>query len=722
MAFKEIKEVKINTQSFSDFFNVQTTDIDKGYNNYLLGQRQDCTMNSLFKYDINNIKGGSGNSECGGVCPRLCDKLFGQLSKRNHEFNYKLASQSEPILINSLDYVENVREADRTIINVFSDMYDYNDETKTPISSETDYDSKKLKIINILHKCATKGLYIFDSFYNNKIYVNNMYDVDKRSEELSTSHNWNNNTTYWPVYNFWCIMNMTGGVNSAQTMPGPFSNTILGPTTYTCKVSLCCGIPTYYAIEQLAIIYLYDTSLPPNSRNKLGNYIANIRKNLTVAANKIKTYRPEGNERLIGTNVGSITDDNPDWKVNFDGKFYTFNSIAWSMGIDYDKVVDIQSGNIINWDEMVLNGTSQYNLVVRDIDDWFLVSRVKVDILSKSDKHTNNSDIGGYIDNGIQKLFGNITYSIPSFNLNPSINTNTSSTSIIEIFKTIYNYTNISLEQKAYYDTEDKISLLLYECVKKGKCIYDTTTGYKINITKPIYKSSPVSDSWYCFSVDIKPNNNGYIFNGQLFVTIQIGVRQGDGTGQRYTNWRVLKNPKYIEIDSTPTHQNPDRQMYPELAIRNDRTDVKQYVFSWPANAKIPGVSNNYGSERLTVVSQETYGDQRAGRVNNYNLNDTNKVLHGGGCCFVLRAWGDNSWDGKYEKLLRLPNAVSTKANKQNLDGCMSHEDKYFLDSLKEKFGWSDSSKTFASGSVLEGDYEVLASEINDIKNTLSMG
>lgn len=24
-------------------------------------------------------------------------------------------------------------------------MYDYNDETKTPISSETDYDSKKIK-------------------------------------------------------------------------------------------------------------------------------------------------------------------------------------------------------------------------------------------------------------------------------------------------------------------------------------------------------------------------------------------------------------------------------------------------------------------------------------------------------------------------------------------------------------------------------------------------
>lgn len=56
MAFKEIKEVKINTQSFSNFFNSQTTNIDKGYNNYLLGQRQDCTMNSLFKYDINNIK------------------------------------------------------------------------------------------------------------------------------------------------------------------------------------------------------------------------------------------------------------------------------------------------------------------------------------------------------------------------------------------------------------------------------------------------------------------------------------------------------------------------------------------------------------------------------------------------------------------------------------------------------------------------------------------
>lgn len=145
MAFKEIKEIKINTQSFSDFFNIQTTDIDKGYNNYLLGQKQDCTTNSLFKYDINNIKNTEGNSnECAGICPRIMDKLFGNMvTDSSNTFNSRIMSQGDNLLVNYLDYSSYITDADYNIMCIFDNMYKANGTDKSTIGSITDYDTKK---------------------------------------------------------------------------------------------------------------------------------------------------------------------------------------------------------------------------------------------------------------------------------------------------------------------------------------------------------------------------------------------------------------------------------------------------------------------------------------------------------------------------------------------------------------------------------------------------
>lgn len=712
MKFKEINPININIKSFSDFFSSQTKEIDKGYNNYLLGKR-DCTVNDFFQYNIDEIETAGGN-DCAGICPKIMDKLFGDMViDTTNTFNARIMSQGDNLLVNYLDYSSDPNTADTNIMNIFNNMYKAKGIDKSIIASITDYDTKKARILEIINDCANNGHYILDSFYNVKIYVNNIINAEYKQAEIDGSfkdetNKQNNNTTGHPVYNFHCIVNKTASINTEATISSLWSGLLQNSGTYSFKVSICMGIPTYTVMQQLLFNYMFNTSLNNNSRTTLYNFIMKCKENLDKAIELTNNY----NGKIF--NDGLDNHGYTNWKPDLSIKSGLMANIAWSMGLDYNYVTDSNRENKIPVSEIPSDGAQIYYWLRRDINDWFLISPPEVAQIDRQKEFVNNTDIVAYIENGIKKLFGSIGWSTTNVRpvLTTAINTSTSSDNIINIFKTLYNYNNYASDSKSYIDTDDKIIALLYECVKKGKCIYDSTLGVKIYITKPFSGTATNTNNLFTLYSNIETLYNNQIYNGKVFVTIKVGTKQNEGADPKYTSWSVIENPKYIFVDDAATAQST---VDASIITRNGLQVPNQFVFSRPSG----------GRNNQIAISQETYSDHRNDRVKNYNLSDSSHDLHKGNCMIVLRAWGDTDWTGKYENYLRIPNAVSTKSQMQDLDGCMSHEDKYFIDSLKEKLGWSDSSKEFSDSTFGSGDYSVivteLSNEVNDMKDKLNL-
>lgn len=709
MKFKDINPININIKSFSSFFSEQHKGIDNGYTNYLLGKR-DCSTNDFFQYDINEIE-AKGSGDCAGICPKIMDNLFGQMSLPypNNTFDARIMSQGDNMLIFPLDYSSTLNGADAKIMDIFYNMYKATGIDKSIIGSITDYDTKKAKILEIINDCANNGHYILDSFYNVKIYVNNIsYFIDDRQPEIGGSFKQNNNTTCHPVYNFHCIVNKTAGINTEATVSSQWSNLMLNSGTYSFKVSLCMGIPTYHTMLQLLFNYMFNPALTINSRTVLYNFIMKCKANLDAAITKSSKY-----DRIVTDGL-----DNhgwTDWKPDLSGKSELMNNIAWSMGLDYDYVTDSNRENKISYLDIPNDSTQSYYWLRRDINDWFLVSPPEVVQLDRHKEFVNNTDIAAYIDNGIKKLFGNIGYNTNQVRpvlSSSSINTGTSSANIINIFKTLFNYNNYAADSKSYIDTDDKIMALLHECVKKGKCIYDATLGVKIYISKPFSGTATNTNNLFTLHADVETLYNNQIYNGKLFVTIKVGTPQNQGSDQKYTSWSVVENPKYIFNDTATAQSGP----IASTVNRNGYEVANQFIFS----------RADLGSEywNQVAISKQTYADHRDGRPSDYNLKDSNPSKHAGGCMIVLRAWGDNDWTGKYEKLLRLPNVTSEKSQSKNMDGCMSWEDKYFIDSLKGKLGWDETNKVFAD-STFNNSYVAivteLSNEVADMKDRLNL-
>lgn len=709
MKFKDINPIDINIKSFSDFFSEQHKGIDKGYTNYLLGKR-DCSTNDFFQYDIDEIE-AKGSGDCAGICPKIMDKLFGItiIGYPNNTFDARIMSQGDNMLIFPLDYSTKLKDADAKIMDIFYNMYKATGIDKSIIGSISDYDTKKAKILEIINDCANNGHYILDSFYNVKIYVNNIsYFIDDRQPEIGGSFKQNNNTTCHPVYNFHCIVNKTAGMGTEAAVSSLWSNMMLNSGTYSFKVSICMGIPTYHTMLQLLFNYMFNPTLNNTSRTNLYNFIMACKANLDEAIKK-------SSEHSRITTDGLANKYGTDWKPDLSGKSDLMTNIAWSMGLDYNYVTDSNRENKIPLNKIPTDSAQKYYWLRRDINDWFLVSPPEVAQLDRHKEFANNTDIAAYIDNGIKKLFGNIGYDTNKVRptlTSTSINTGTTSGNIINIFKTLFNYNNNASDSKSYIDTDDKIMALLYECVKKGKCIYDATLGIKIYISKPFSGTATNTNNLFTLYANVETLYNNQIYNGKLFVTIKVGTPQNSGADPKYTNWSVVENPKYIFIDDSVTAQSG---INASIMTRNGYQVANQFVYSRPdSNLK-----------NQIVVSHETYSDHREARPADYNLNDSSFNKHLGGCMIILRAWGDpGNWDGKYEKQLRLPNAVSTKSQSVNRDGCLSYEDKYFIDSLKDKLGWDEANKQFAD-STFNNSYVAivteLSNEVADMKDRLNL-